>query len=685
MMKQFTARVLCLLFVCAAWSCETPPPIPPDEPQAEPQPEESDEPDNSREEGEAEDDQPTYRDPQGRFSAPIPPDWKVDENEGFATAVGPDGKIKMHMAAVGPGDVVAAIEKMWPTVSPDLKLEATQTLNPPASDGLEDITVINYKMGQDAYVKQAIGWRAGDTVYLTLIEGELVPLQKRASQLNLIASGFQKSTMNQKNLAGVAPAKLKGDKKKLAAFEAHIEEMVELFGVPGTSIGVVQDGEVVYSKAFGERERDGEAMTTDTLMMIGSTSKTMTTMLMADVVDEGKMNWDTAAQKLLPEFSVKDPELSKKITIENLVCACTGVPRRDFEIFFNFNDLDGENVIESLETFEFFTDFGKGFQYSNQMVATGGYVTAAALGGEYGTLYDTYKDAMNERIFGPMGMKNTTLSFDEATGSGKAATPYATGLDATYQKTPLSIERFVIPLAPAGAVWSNTDDMTNYLITQLSKGKAPGGERVVSAENLMHTWEPQVEISALASYGLGWIVADYKGQRMISHGGNTTGFTSELAFLPEANLGITILSNAGSANDFSNSIRNRLFELAFELDPQAAKDAEFAKKTASEQLAKMRDRLQELDEKAVEPFVGNYTSDELGQITVSLANSKLVVDVGEFSSEVRPMVSEQTGELVYVTVDPPIIGAEMKLEELDGKKVITLGRGVESYTFVKGS
>src|SRR5690606_10482055 len=134
----------------------------------------------------------------------------------------------------------------------------------------------------------------------------------------------------------------------------------------------------------------GEPLTPDTHMMIGSIGKTMTTMLMATLVDDGLMQWDTPVVEILPEFEVADPTLTEQMTVRNLVCACTGVPRRDLELLFNANELSAEEIVESLATFEFFTDFGEAFQYSNQMVATGGYVAAAAAGGEYGNLYDAY-------------------------------------------------------------------------------------------------------------------------------------------------------------------------------------------------------------------------------------------------------------------------------------------------------
>src|SRR5690606_37785627 len=95
-------------------------------------------------------------------------------------------------------------------------------------------------------------------------------------------------------------------------------------------------------------------------------------------------------------------------------------------------------------------------------------------------------------------------------------------------------------------------------------GVAPDGIQVVCAENLATTWEPQVPISANSSYGLGWFVDEYKGQLMIQHGGNTLGFSSDLAFLPHAGIGISVLTNAQISDAFNEAVRFRLLELVFE-------------------------------------------------------------------------------------------------------------------------
>jgi len=102
-----------------------------------------------------------------------------------------------------------------------------------------------------------------------------------------------------------------------------------------------------------------------------------------------------------------DPELPQQITLRNLVCACSGVPRRDFEVLMNFDNLSPEDIVESLASFELFTDFGEAFQYSNQMVAAGGYAAAAVAGAEYGSLHDGYMEAIQERVIAPIGMTST--------------------------------------------------------------------------------------------------------------------------------------------------------------------------------------------------------------------------------------------------------------------------------------
>ncbi|MCB0081242.1 MAG: beta-lactamase family protein, partial [Caldilineaceae bacterium] len=358
----------------------------------------------------------------------------------------------------------AAIEQGWQTVDPSFAEPVQETASPPPSGGIEAITMITYEFDEEnQQFYQAVARLYDGTYYLLLIDGNITAIQQRQAQISIIDSGLSISALAEIDLTGVEPRPVREVIPKLETF---IGDGLAQFGIPGAAVAIVQRGEIVYSQGFGVTEQGGDTpITPQTQMMIGSTGKSLTTMLMGTLVDQGKMTWDTPVIDVLPEFAVSDPELTQSITLRNLVCACTGVPRRDFELFFNADDLSAEAIVQSLATFEFFTDFGEAFQYSNQLVATGGYAAAAADGADYGNLFDGYRQSLQENVLTPIGMGNTTLSFDEVRARDNYAMPHSLGLDGVYAPLPLHFEEILTPVAPAGAHWSTLADMTRYLLT----------------------------------------------------------------------------------------------------------------------------------------------------------------------------------------------------------------------------
>src|SRR5215217_2137093 len=266
----------------------------------------------------------------------------------------------------------------------------------------------------------------------------------------LPATPFPVATMPAADLAGVMPLPITGERR--TAFEAYVADAINRFGVPGASVAVVQNGELVYAQGFGVRELGGtQPVTPDTLMMIGSNTKSMTSTMAATVVDDGWLSWDTPVVALLPEFAVADPQLTPRLSMADAYCACTVVADTDLELMFQFNDLTPDRLIARAAELPLRAPYGQRFQYSNQMYAIGDY-----------------------------------------------AVPHATGLEGQLQKlSPLLDERFAASVAPAGALWSSAREMARYLQTELAYGLAPDGRRVVSAENLERTRAPRVAIPAL--------------------------------------------------------------------------------------------------------------------------------------------------------------------------------------------
>ena len=128
----------------------------------------------------------------------------------------------------------------------------------------------------------------------------------------------------------------------------------------------MQDGKVVFADGFGVRELGrGAKPDGDTLYMIASNTKALTTLMLAKLVDEGKLTWETPVTQLLPSFQLGDADTTSRVLVKHLICACTGLPRQDFEWLFQFEGVTPEGAMETLATMKPTSKFGELFQYSN--------------------------------------------------------------------------------------------------------------------------------------------------------------------------------------------------------------------------------------------------------------------------------------------------------------------------------
>jgi CubicO group peptidase (beta-lactamase class C family) len=626
-----------------------------------------------------------YTDPAGRFSAPIPTNWAVRAGEGYVLFTDPEEAIKMVVVVIENDDLGAATAEAWRIFDPAFDLAIDETIEPPSSSGFEQTLVTNYDADDRNRIVQAVAQLKDGVAYVILVDGSLAAFQRRNAQVAIIGSGFKMLGDDETDLSQVTPLPVTDD--VIAALEEFIATYLEAFGVPGAVVGIIEGNELIYKQGFGVADlTTGAPMTPDKHMMIGSTGKSLTTMLMGALVDDGLMTWDTPAQQLHPGFRVKDPTLSETITMRNLVCACTGVPRRDLELLFNADSLAAQNIVASLADFEFFTDFGEAFQYSNQMVGAAGYIAGEIAEPDASDMMTAYEEALQSRVLDPIGMTNTTLSFDAVIERDNYATPHAQTLEATYTPLALDVEALLLPIAPAGAHWSTLEDMARYMITQLQEGVAPDGERVVSSENLKETWKPQIAISNDASYGLGWIVSSYNGQPVISHAGNTFGFTSGFTFLPERELGVIVLTNGRATNLFNDGVASRLLELIYEQPAETQRNLDFYLEQIDKQVQELAAQISdELDGNAVESHLGRFANPALGDIVLMLDDDRLLLDAGEFVTELRPKFDSK-GELEgYIQLDPPLQGLVYRFDKADdGEPIVVLGEGAVEYTFVQG-
>jgi CubicO group peptidase (beta-lactamase class C family) len=470
----------------------------------------------------------------------------------------------------------------------------------------------------------------------------------------------------------------------LAELGAYIEENRELYNVPGAAVVVVQGGEVVYAQGFGVKEIGGDdPVTPDTIFSIGSLGKALTSMMVASLVDEGLIGWDTPIVEVMPQFQLSDEDATQQVTLRQALAHTTGLPNTDLVLFFS--DLPPEAYVEFLADVPLDAPPGESRSYQNQMYATGAYVAAMAAGAGYGeNLVESYTDLMQERVFDPIGMSGATFSVAEAEASTDHATPHHTSLNATLAETGFEVTPThywnVNALAPAGTAKASALDVGRFLMTMLAEGVAPDGTQVVSGENLAETWTEQSALTLDpflegAGDGLGWSVVSYQGVPIVTKDGGLGGFTAVMAFVPDADTGIVVLSNLdGIGMALNRSVQYRLVELLYGLDP-IADDSYRGNLEGIVSLGELYSQLEPVDSEAVAPYLGDYDAPG-NPHTIELRDGALWYSRGPLDS--AQLLGSPEGGYVAISPGDFLLMPFQFVESDDGSIILVIAGALEA-------
>lgn len=331
---------------------------------------------------------------------------------------------------------------------------------------------------------------------------------------------------------------------------------------------------------------------------------------------------------------------------------CTGIPRRMEQISVQYQEMTPEDIIESLADIRLSGTFRHTFNYSSRMLAAGGYLSAMAAGGEYGNLGQAYIDLVQEKVLDPLGMSSSTFSIAQALDSGNYATPYYSSLSGQEAISP-QIEGIFTPIVPAGAMWSNAEDMAKFLMMVLKGGISVEGHRVVSPGTLAYLFGKRVAVDSSTGYGLGWYIEDYHGLTVYHHPGGTVGFSSELVVIPELQLGFVLLNNQlDQVSPIGRMATYRLLEIL--TGQQQVYDQEIRKKTREINWQVFQLSLitrSKIKPDRIAPFLGAYHNDTLGEVNLRLhEDNSLWVDFGEYESSIRPLILEENQFIFFESV-----------------------------------
>ena len=598
-----------------------------------------------------------------------PAEWTVSVRGPATILEPPEGGGAIALVDVTAEDADAAVAAAWKAYKPDASWPLKVKTDRPDRNGWSKQKSYDYQTSPNE--KRDVGALAAfadGRWNVVLYDMPQAVGEKRGAQVALIFDRLLPKGYVRESFAGKKARKL--DAARLAELGKFIEDGQKELKIPGIALGVVQDGRVVFSGGYGVRELGKpEKVDGDTMMMIASNTKALTTLLLAKLVAEGKMTWDTPVTSLLPSFKLGDAETTKKVNVRQLICACTGLPRQDLEWLFEYETVTPEGALATLGTMQPTSKFGELFQYSNPMAGaagfTGGHVLYPTM--ELGAAYDK---AMQTQVFDPLGMKSTTFDYAKAQ-SGDHAAPHAPTIDGEPAIAVNELNYSIIPLRPAGAAWSNVNDMLKYVSMELANGKLPDGKTYIPREPLLERRAPQVAIGKDETYGMGLMVDTEYDIPVVHHGGDMIGFHSDMIWLPEHNVGAVILTNGDPGWTLRTQFRRRLLEVLFDGKPEAAAQVAAAGKSFYAQIAAERKLLTvPADPGESAKLAPRYASPALGEIAVSRSNGATVFDFGEWRSEVASKKNPD-GTISFVTTAPGISGFEFVVGTGPKKTLVT--------------
>jgi CubicO group peptidase (beta-lactamase class C family) len=333
--------------------------------------------------------------------------WLVTDNGKFVMLEPPEKGVAIRYvevpSAAKAGAAKEAIATAWKLIDPAFAGVENDVFAPPADRTWDEVYQIDYRMA-DGTVAVAKARRKGPLTWVAILSGTQQALSRRGAQVQNAFTGLErkgdpKDNWETRKMAELTP-------KKLEDFSAFANKALRDLKIPGASVAIVQDGKAVFERGFGKLGLTGNAgkadVTPKTRFLIGSTTKSLSTLLMAKVVDEGKFKWESKVTEVDPTFALGDAKLGARLEMQHLVCACTGIPSYDLEMLFTFEGKKPEALMQDVKSFLPTTGFGETFQYNNQLVAVGGYLAARVYYPKLGAA-EAYNKALREKVLTPLG------------------------------------------------------------------------------------------------------------------------------------------------------------------------------------------------------------------------------------------------------------------------------------------
>lgn len=404
----------------------------------------------------------------------------------------------------------------------------------------------------NAYITLSVSGSRVRNALATRVAGVLRFTARAAGSVVLAAMAF---------LSAPGPATVAAQPAPLTGLDDYITAAMEAWQVPGLAIAIVHDGRTAYERGYGVRDvTTGEPVDQHTLFAVGSTSKAFTSAALGILVDEGRVRWDDRVIDHIPWFEMYDAYATRELTVRDLLTHRSGLARGD--AVWSRWPHDRREIIRRVRYLKPTRSFRGAWQYQNLMFLTAGEVVRAASG-------KSWDDFVAERIFAPLGMTRSVTSVTELPRLDNVASPHVP-VDGVPTPVP---HKNIDNVGPAGSIYSSASQMARWVALHLESG-VHEGQRLVSDGTMAEMHYPQMAIQADApenrlhsrdavmnfnAYALAWWVLDYRGRKVVDHGGGIDGMRAHVAFMPEEGIGMVALSNA-RPNNLIVALMYRVFD-----------------------------------------------------------------------------------------------------------------------------
>jgi CubicO group peptidase (beta-lactamase class C family) len=423
--------------------------------------------------------------------------------------------------------------------------------------------------------------------------------------------------------------------KKLDGFDAYMSKVLKDWNTAGIGVGVVVNDKLVFAKGYGYRDYEKKLpFTPATACPIASNTKLFTAVAAGMLVEDGKLTWDKPIRDSVPGIRFYNDQLNNTVTLRDMLSHRTGVTRHD-TIWYK-SDFTRKELFDKLKYLEPEQPMRETFLYNNLMFAAVGYMIELQSG-------KRWEDFVREKILNPLDMKSTSYSISDMTHQPDFGVPFTEKRD--------SFELYKIPyyediqgVAPCGAIASNIDDISHWLIALMNDGKYKG-RQVLPAEVLKATLEPAIALPNTlteslgyweilnSAYGMGRQTVSYRGHLLTFHGGDLPGFHSQVSFMPREHFGVIVLVIGDHAAPLYNVVSYNVYERLLGMDQTPWSERRLAMRLKSKEAAKQarakagEDRVPNTKPShALADYVADYENPAYGAMKIGLKDNQLQFD-----------------------------------------------------------